>query len=90
MPTIQELERKLRSVRREIRNLIVMGMDPKQPADQLAMIRELEQFRRELSSACARWRWTTHEVGSGRAGSSKVLPQAAHRKTPGLKVVSVS
>ena len=46
MPTIKELERKLRSVRREIRNLIVMGMDPKQPADQLAMIRELEQSAR--------------------------------------------
>jgi hypothetical protein len=29
MPTIQELERKLRSVRREVRNLTVMGMDPK-------------------------------------------------------------
>ena len=43
MPTIQELERKLRSVRREVRNLTVMGMDPKQPADQLAVIRELEQ-----------------------------------------------
>jgi hypothetical protein len=46
MPTIQELERKLRSVRREVRNLTVMGMDPKQPADQLAVIRELEQSAR--------------------------------------------
>jgi hypothetical protein len=46
MPTIKELERKLRSVRREVRNLTVMGMDPKQPADQLAVIRELEQSAR--------------------------------------------
>jgi hypothetical protein len=42
MPTIQELERKLRSVRREVRNLTVMGMDPKQPPDQLALIKQLE------------------------------------------------
>jgi hypothetical protein len=42
MPTIQELERKLQSVRREVRNLTVMGMDPKQPADQLTLIKQLE------------------------------------------------
>lgn len=41
-PTIQELERKLQSVRREVRNLTVMGMDPSQPADQLAVIKQLE------------------------------------------------
>jgi hypothetical protein len=39
---IQELERKFRSVRREVRNLTVMRMDPSQPADQLTVIKQLE------------------------------------------------
>jgi hypothetical protein len=46
MDDIDALERKLASVVREVRNLTVMGMDPKQPADQLAVIRELEQSAR--------------------------------------------
>jgi hypothetical protein len=41
MPTIQELERKIRSVRREVRNLTVMAMDSSQPPDQLALIKQL-------------------------------------------------
>jgi hypothetical protein len=34
MPTLAELQAKLDSVRREVRNLTVMGMDPSQPPDQ--------------------------------------------------------
>ena len=41
-PTLAELQTKLDSVRREVRNLTVMGMDPKQPPDQAALIKELE------------------------------------------------
>ena len=42
MPTIAELEAELASVRREVHNLTVMGIDSKQPPDQLALIRQLE------------------------------------------------
>ena len=46
MPTLAELQAKLDSVRREVRNLIVMGMDPSQPPDQAALIKELERSAR--------------------------------------------
>ena len=42
-PTLAELQTKLDGVRREVRNLTVMGMDPKQPPDQVALIKDLEQ-----------------------------------------------
>ena len=42
MVDIAVLERKLASVAQEVRNLTVMGMDPSQPADQLALIKQLE------------------------------------------------
>ena len=45
-PTLSELQTKLDSVRREVRNLTVMGMDPSQPADQAALIKELERSAR--------------------------------------------
>ena len=46
MPTVAELQAKLDSVRREVRNLTVMGMDPSQPPDQAALIKELERSAR--------------------------------------------
>jgi hypothetical protein len=46
MPTLAELQAKLDSVRREVRNLTVMGMDPSQPPDQTALIKELERSAR--------------------------------------------
>jgi hypothetical protein len=46
MDDIDLLEAKLASIVREVRNLTVMGMDPSQPADQLAVIRDLEQSAR--------------------------------------------
>ena len=45
-PTLAELQTKLDGVRREVRNLTVMGMDPKQRPDQAALIKELEQSAR--------------------------------------------
>ena len=42
-PTLAELQTKLDSVRREVRNLTVMSMDPKQPPDQAELIKELER-----------------------------------------------
>ena len=42
MSVIDELQKNVDSVRRELRNLAVMGMAPKQPADQLALIKQLE------------------------------------------------
>jgi hypothetical protein len=46
MPTLAELQAKLDSVRREVRNLTVMGMDPSQPPVQAALIKELERSAR--------------------------------------------
>ena len=46
IPTLAELQAKLDSVRREVRNLTVMGMDPKQTPEQTAHIKELEQSAR--------------------------------------------
>src|SRR5262245_58181799 len=45
-PTLAELQTKLDSVRREVRNLTVMGLDPSQPPDQAALIKELERSAR--------------------------------------------
>ena len=45
-PTLAELQTKLDGVRREVRNLTVMGMDPKQPPKQAALIKELERSAR--------------------------------------------
>jgi hypothetical protein len=45
-PTLAELQTKLDSIRREVRKLTVMGMDPSQPPDQAALIKELERSAR--------------------------------------------
>jgi hypothetical protein len=46
IPTLAEMQIELDSVRREVRNLTVMGMDPNQTAEQAALIKELEQSAR--------------------------------------------
>ena len=46
IPTLANLQTKLDSVRREVRNLTVMGMDPNQTTEQAALIKELEQSAR--------------------------------------------
>ena len=46
IPTLAELQTKLDSVRREVRNLTVMGMDPNQTTEQAALIKELERSAR--------------------------------------------
>jgi len=46
MPTLAELQSKLDSVRREVRNLTVMGLDPNQTPEQAALIKELERSAR--------------------------------------------
>jgi len=45
-PTLADLQTKLESVRREVRNLTVMGMDPNQPPKQLELIKDLERSAR--------------------------------------------
>ena len=45
-PTLAELQTKLDSVRREVRNLTVMSMDPNQTTEQAALIKELERSAR--------------------------------------------
>src|SRR5262245_25206 len=45
-PTLAELQAKLDGVRREIRNLTVMGIDPSQTPGQAALIKELERSAR--------------------------------------------
>ena len=46
IPTLADLQTKLESVRREVRNLTIMGMDPNQTTEQAALIKELEQSAR--------------------------------------------
>jgi hypothetical protein len=46
MSVIDELQKNVDSVRRELRNLTVMGMDPSQPPDQLELIKNLERSAR--------------------------------------------
>src|SRR5262247_1444830 len=46
VPALAELQTKLDGVRREVRNLTVMGMDPRQSAQQAALIKELERSAR--------------------------------------------
>ena len=46
IPTLADLQTKLDSVRREVRNLTAMGMDPNQTTEQAALIKELEQSAR--------------------------------------------
>ena len=63
-PTMADLQTKLDSVRREVRNLTVMGMDPNQTTEQAALIKELErsaraeQRLRKMALDYARWRKT--------------------------------
>ena len=45
-PTLADLQTELESVRREVRNLTVMGMDPNQTAEQASLIKELERSAR--------------------------------------------
>src|SRR5215467_1484805 len=45
-PKLSELQAKLDGVRREVRNLTVMGMDPNQAPEQAALIKELERSAR--------------------------------------------
>ena len=46
IPTLADLQTKLDSVRREVRNLTVMSMDPNQTTQQVALIRQLERSAR--------------------------------------------
>jgi type II secretory pathway component PulM len=46
VPKLAELQSKLDGVRREVRNLTVMGMDPNQAPEQAALIRKLERSAR--------------------------------------------
>jgi len=46
IPTLAELQTKLDSVRREVRNLTVMGMDPNQTTEHAALVKELERSAR--------------------------------------------
>jgi hypothetical protein len=45
-PPLADLQTKFESVRREVRNITVMGMDPNQTTEQAALIKELEQSAR--------------------------------------------
>jgi hypothetical protein len=46
IPTLAELQTKLESVRREVRNLTIMAMDPNQTSEQAALVRQLERSAR--------------------------------------------
>jgi len=45
-PTLAHLQTKLASVRREVRNLTIMGLDPMQPPEQAELIKALERSAR--------------------------------------------
>jgi hypothetical protein len=63
LPPIDVLERKLAEVHQEVCNLTVMGMDPKETPDQLALIRDLERSAR--AELCLRWDALEYAQGSG-------------------------
>ena len=46
MPDLPTLERKLKGVRQEVRNLQVLQMRPNQPPEKLALLRDLEMSAR--------------------------------------------
>jgi hypothetical protein len=46
MPDIETLERELRAVRQEVRNLQVLAMRPNQSAEKLELLRNLERSAR--------------------------------------------
>ena len=67
MPAIKELERNIECCRREIRNLVVMGMNPSQTPDQLELIRNLERSARaELRLRVTALRCAVEQGGSRR------------------------
>jgi len=68
IPTLAELQTKLDSVRREVRNLTVMGMDPNQQRNRQRWLKS-SSVRREQSNVCARWPLITRSHGKpeGRA-----------------------
>jgi hypothetical protein len=66
-PTLSELQTALDAVRREVRNLTVMGLDPGQPPDQAALIKQLERSAR----AEMRLRRIALEYAKGLVRSSK-------------------
>jgi hypothetical protein len=71
-PTLAGLQMKLDSVRREVRNLTVMGLDPNQTPDQARLIKQLER------SARAEMRLRSMALGYAK---SKLRP-FRHRNTP--------
>src|SRR5262245_29168228 len=66
-PTLAALQTALDSVRREVRNLTVMGMDPGQTPQQAALIKQLERSAR----AEMRLRTMALEYAKGLIRSSK-------------------
>jgi hypothetical protein len=62
MPTLAELQTKLDGVRREVRNLTVMGMDPNQTPEQAALIKELERWRAEMRLRTMALEHVKHEL----------------------------
>ena len=60
MPTLAELQTKLDSVRREVRNLTVMGMDPTSHRTRQRSSKSWSG-QRALKCDCARWRSHTLE-----------------------------
>ena len=79
-PTLAELQTKLDSVRREVRNLTVMGMDPKQPPDQAALIKELEQSAR--AEMRLRSMALAHAKGKLRSHGQETLEAARLTRSP--------
>ena len=62
MPKLAELQTKLDGVRREVRNLTVMGMDPNRHRNKQRSLKSLSG-RREQSNVSAKWRSITRGRG---------------------------
>jgi hypothetical protein len=77
---VSRVANQARCVRREVRNLTVMGMDPKQPPDQAELIKDLEQSARvEMrlrSMALAHAKVTQRSHGRQRCNSATRLPRS--------------
>ena len=71
MPTLSDLQTKLDGVRREVRNLTVMGLDPNQTPEQAALIEELERSAR--AEMRLRTRALAHAKGHQRSQNFRLV-----------------
>jgi hypothetical protein len=73
MPDLPTLERKLKEVRQEVRNLQVMAMRPDQSTEKLELLRNLERSTR--AEVKLRLKAVEHHKSQNRAGTYLMTPE---------------